>query len=98
MPGSIIIQMILHNPSLIQTLLSVLESHQISRRAAPGRGLYRRLGIQKNPECSALLSSPDPEEFLFLVLSHYTLPFLIIQDFSWNILTGKYCVLSTLVL
>ena len=31
MPGSIIIQMILHNPSLIQTLLSVLEFHQISR-------------------------------------------------------------------
>ena len=57
MPGSIIIQMILHNPSLIQTLLSVLESHQISCCTVSdttGRGLYRRLGI-----------TPDPEELLF---------------------------------
>lgn len=65
MPGSIIIQMILHNPSLIQTLLSVLESHQISRRAAPGRGLYRRLGIQKDPEYSVFFCHPTPKNFFF---------------------------------
>ena len=36
-----------HRSSLIQTLLSVLESHQINPKA---RGLYRRWGIAPRPE------------------------------------------------
>ena len=56
-------KIISHSSSLIQTLLSVLEFHQISRshishalqriHVFAGRGLYRRLGL-----------SPDPEDFI----------------------------------
>ena len=52
-----------YRSSLIQTLLSVLEFHQISRICSmpnmvllsAGRGLYRRLGL-----------SPDPEDLFLL--------------------------------
>ena len=51
----------LYFSSPIQTILSVLESHQILRQSA--RGLYRRSGI-----------SPCPEETIYVVMSHTDIP------------------------
>ena len=55
--------------SPIQTILSVLESHQILRRNA--RGLYRRSGI-----------SPCPEELIFNLCHHYNTKNPEFQGFS----------------
>lgn len=45
-----------YTPSLIQTILSVPESHRFSH-VSMGRGLYRRWGI-----------TPRPEDFCYLQL------------------------------